>query len=275
MDVKLRRKDGFTLAELLIVVAIITVLVAVSIPIFSAQLDKARASTDAANVRAAKAAAVTDYLTNGTTTESVIYYYDADSGKITTDATTAEEFSKYGKSTKDIDLDKASGIPKDQIVAITVSDSATTAAWVMGSGSSSETGTVAALSAKSKTNWDRIIASGASTSPGRNIPPGTLVSDGGKLYLVYGNQNYYTTEGKSSMADLMKDYPSCIEEITNSTPIISQSTIDSGGLANTTINGGSIALYDNKYYCAKETISYNEWENNRRPTTDSRWAEIE
>ena len=35
-------KKGFTLAELLIVVAIIGVLVAISIPIFTAQLEKAR-----------------------------------------------------------------------------------------------------------------------------------------------------------------------------------------------------------------------------------------
>ena len=50
-------KKGFTLAELLIVVAIIGVLVAVSIPIFTAQLSKARLATNQANARAAKAAA--------------------------------------------------------------------------------------------------------------------------------------------------------------------------------------------------------------------------
>ncbi len=44
-------KKGFTLAELLIVVAIIAVLVAISIPIFSTQLEKAREATDMANVR--------------------------------------------------------------------------------------------------------------------------------------------------------------------------------------------------------------------------------
>ena len=38
-------KKGFTLAELLIVVAIIGVLVAVSIPIFTAQLEKSRDAT--------------------------------------------------------------------------------------------------------------------------------------------------------------------------------------------------------------------------------------
>ena len=37
-------KKGFTLAELLIVVAIIAVLVAISIPILSSQLEKSRGS---------------------------------------------------------------------------------------------------------------------------------------------------------------------------------------------------------------------------------------
>ena len=52
---KLNTKAGFTLAELLIVVAIIAVLVAISIPVFSAQLEKSREATDAANIRAAYA----------------------------------------------------------------------------------------------------------------------------------------------------------------------------------------------------------------------------
>ncbi|MDD6326493.1 MAG: prepilin-type N-terminal cleavage/methylation domain-containing protein, partial [Lachnospiraceae bacterium] len=52
-----KNKKGFTLAELLIVVAIIAVLVAISIPIFTTQLEKARESTDAANLRAAYATA--------------------------------------------------------------------------------------------------------------------------------------------------------------------------------------------------------------------------
>ena len=47
-----KNNQGFTLAELLIVVAIIAVLVAVSIPIFSSQLEKSREATDLSNVRA-------------------------------------------------------------------------------------------------------------------------------------------------------------------------------------------------------------------------------
>ena len=46
-------KKGFTLAELLIVVAIIGVLVAIAIPVFSGQLEKAKMRTVAANARSA------------------------------------------------------------------------------------------------------------------------------------------------------------------------------------------------------------------------------
>ena len=61
---KKMNKKGFTLAELLVVVAIIAVLVAISIPIFTAQLEKAREATDAANIRAAYAEVMTEALTN-------------------------------------------------------------------------------------------------------------------------------------------------------------------------------------------------------------------
>ena len=45
-------RSGFTLAELLIVVAIIAVLTAVGIPVFNGQMEKSRETTDLANVRA-------------------------------------------------------------------------------------------------------------------------------------------------------------------------------------------------------------------------------
>lgn len=52
-----RNNKGFTLAELLIVVAVIAVLVAVAIPTFGSQLEKARQATDQANLRDVYAAA--------------------------------------------------------------------------------------------------------------------------------------------------------------------------------------------------------------------------
>ena len=59
-----KNNKGFTLAELLIVVAIIAVLVAIAIPVFTAQLEKSREATDIANVRSAYATIMTEYLTN-------------------------------------------------------------------------------------------------------------------------------------------------------------------------------------------------------------------
>ena len=59
---KIREKEGFTLAELLIVVAIIAVLVAIAIPVFTTQLEKAREATDLANVRSAYAEVTSAYL---------------------------------------------------------------------------------------------------------------------------------------------------------------------------------------------------------------------
>ena len=56
-------RHGFTLAELLIVVAIIAVLVAIAIPVFTSQLEKSREATDIANVRSAYAEVVTKHLT--------------------------------------------------------------------------------------------------------------------------------------------------------------------------------------------------------------------
>ena len=55
-------KKGFTLAELLIVVAIIAVLVAIAIPIFMNSLAKAEKAAADANVRSVKAAAINTIL---------------------------------------------------------------------------------------------------------------------------------------------------------------------------------------------------------------------
>jgi type IV pilus assembly protein PilA len=52
---KLNTKAGFTLAELLIVVAIIAILVAVGVPVFSTSMERSRETVDLSNIRGAYA----------------------------------------------------------------------------------------------------------------------------------------------------------------------------------------------------------------------------
>lgn len=107
LKAKMKKKAGFTLIEMLIVVAIIAILVAISIPLVGTALEGARDATDQANMRAAKMAAVAYYLKDdssgiitdvgtvntGTGDEKFNAYYDAEAGKLVTNAPT----KGYGK----------------------------------------------------------------------------------------------------------------------------------------------------------------------------------
>lgn len=68
-----KKNDGFTLAELLIVVAVIGVLVAISIPIFSQQLHKARVAADWANVRSYYSQLQYDFLETGKINDAYLH----------------------------------------------------------------------------------------------------------------------------------------------------------------------------------------------------------
>ena len=57
-----RGRKGFTMMEMLIVIAIISVLTAVAIPTFSGRLEKSREATDMANVRSAYAEVLADVM---------------------------------------------------------------------------------------------------------------------------------------------------------------------------------------------------------------------
>ena len=81
---KFTNKKGFTLAELLIVVAIIAVLVAISIPIFTTQLNKAKYAADEANARSIYAELQADYLANGGTQKITLSATSVTAGTATT-----------------------------------------------------------------------------------------------------------------------------------------------------------------------------------------------
>ena len=63
LKAKLKKQGGFTMVELLIVVAIIAILVAVSIPMMNNALEKSRHAVDQANIRDAIALASIEYVT--------------------------------------------------------------------------------------------------------------------------------------------------------------------------------------------------------------------
>ena len=99
-------KKGITLAELLIVVAIIAVLVAISIPIFTSQLEKSRDAVSISNIRAAYAEAQTSWLTGSNGENATIdkAKKTVTVAKIVTKGTSGTDFSGEGKELPDTNL---------------------------------------------------------------------------------------------------------------------------------------------------------------------------
>lgn len=75
LKAKLKKQGGFTMVELLIVVAIIAILVAVSIPMMNQALEKSRHAVDQANIRDAIGLISVEYSVNPNAYEDEIAYY--------------------------------------------------------------------------------------------------------------------------------------------------------------------------------------------------------
>lgn len=99
---KRNNKKGFTLAELLIVVAIIGVLVAIAFPIYSGMREKARIAADQANMRSAKAEAAAAYLTDEEACKGKKAWFNAETGLICNDENEKSSIPSYGKTTQKV-----------------------------------------------------------------------------------------------------------------------------------------------------------------------------
>jgi len=77
-------KHGFSLAEVLVVVAIIVVLAAISIPIFTSQLKGSRRQTDIDNYNAACHSAIAAYFAKPSNARigTITYAFDASTGMV-------------------------------------------------------------------------------------------------------------------------------------------------------------------------------------------------
>ena len=98
MKKMMKNRKGFTLMEMLIVVAIIDILVIIEIPTFNSALAKARAATDVANIRSGYAAALVEAMTNGINDSGDTYYLQKDGSVSKT--TTTSDYTTQGESSK-------------------------------------------------------------------------------------------------------------------------------------------------------------------------------
>lgn len=135
LSAKLSKNGGFTLVEMLIVVAIIAILVVVSIPVVGSSLDNAKKAADDANERAAKAVATIVYLDNQAeetpkALNTLPKYYDAGKGMMVDAKTSITAYNKTERNS----ITAGEGVIEVTYNEVSSTDAAVTFKWVSKSG---------------------------------------------------------------------------------------------------------------------------------------------
>ena len=119
-------RGGFTLAELLVVVAIVAVLVAIAVPLFSSSLTSAEDAVKKANERSVKAEVTTLYLTGTDEQKASLngsIYYANEKGDLTgpaaSDGSGKPDDAKY---TYEVTVDDSTDKTKPTITVTDVTD---------------------------------------------------------------------------------------------------------------------------------------------------------
>ena len=118
LNAKLSKNGGFTLVEMLIVVAIIAILVVVSVPIIGSSLENAKKAADDANMRSASGIAMVHYLSSNEdfSSEKTLYYViDATSKKGSLETDKSKIGTGYGQSSEN----------KGEYIVVTIQDPVT------------------------------------------------------------------------------------------------------------------------------------------------------
>ena len=103
---KIKNTKGFTLMEMLIVVAIIAILIAIAIPTFNSSLNKAKVGTDEANIRSGYAAVMTEILTSDKDVTTATYTLNVDASVTKTGETGGTAYVTKGDASKVVDTGK-------------------------------------------------------------------------------------------------------------------------------------------------------------------------